>query len=68
MRGDYDYISDIDKYKVKDEYKEGVYKGNFTDFTTYTELKEDSFSKLPSKEKIEEMIYKICSFLALSHQ
>lgn len=68
VHGDYDYISDIDKYKVKGEYKEGMYKGNFTDFTTYTELKEDSFSKLPSKEKIEEMIYKICSFLALSYQ
>lgn len=65
VRGDHDYISDIDKYKVKGEYKEGVYKGNFTDFTTYTELEDDNITRLPSKGKIEEMIYKICSFLAL---
>lgn len=65
VRGDYDYISDIDKYKVKGEYKNGIYKGNFTDFTTYTELEDDNITRLPSKGKIEEMIYKICSFLAL---
>jgi hypothetical protein len=68
VRGDYDYISDIDKYKVKGEYKNGIYKGNFTDFTTYTELEDDSITRLQSKGKIEEMIYKICSFLALSYQ
>ena len=68
VRGDYDYISDIDKYKVKGEYKNGIYKGNFTDFTTYTELEDDNITRLPSKGKIEEMIYKICSFLALSYQ
>ena len=65
VRGDYDYISDIDKYKVKGEYKNGIYKGNFTDFTTYTELEDDNITRLPSKGKIEEMIYKICSFLSL---
>ena len=65
VRGDHDYISDIDKYKVKGEYKEGVYKGNFTDLTTYIELKDDNITRLPSKEKVEEMIYKICSFLSL---
>ena len=65
VRGDYDYISDIDKYKVKGEYKNGIYKGNFTEFTTYTELEDDNITRLPSKGKIEEMIYKICSFLAL---
>ena len=68
VRGDYDYISDIDKYKVKGEYKNGIYKGNFTDFTTYTELEDDNITRLPSKGKVEEMIYKICSFLALSYQ
>ena len=55
VRGDYDYISDIDKYVVDGKYQNGKYVGNFTEFSISDE---SDIRQVPSELLTEKTIKK----------